>query len=287
MSGGPVFLAGLADTGKTPLRLMLDDHPNLAMVRGTRLWERFDGRFGDLGEEANRERLLAALVADDAVARLHPDPRAVRRAVVANGASYATVFGAVLGHHARQRGKSRWGEQFGGADVAAPHLYAQVPDARVVHLVRDPQALCRVVSRRDGHRPGTVGRTTARWLRSAELARDHARRFAGRYLVVRYESLRDDTEVTLRTVCAFLEEPFADAMLATRARGGLSKPEAGITPTQMRFVAHFTAQLLDDLGYPPPAAVRRAPLAWTPGWTADRVALAAGRRHAVVARQEG
>ncbi|MFA9432472.1 sulfotransferase [Egicoccus sp. AB-alg2] len=249
---GPVFLAGLADTGKTPLRLMLSAHPDFVMVRGTRLWERFDGRFGDLTDPGNLERLLAALLADDAVARLRPDPAGLRRAVATDGASYATVLRAVHDQHARSNGRRRWGEQFGMADVAAPRLFEQLPDARIVHLVRDPVSHCRVVAGRGRRRLGAVGRTTARWLRSAQAAIDNVRRFEGRYLVVRFEALRDDRETTLRRVCAFLDAPFAPAMLAVGADGGLRKPEAGPATgsAEARLVTLFAARYLDTLGYP-------------------------------------
>jgi hypothetical protein len=100
--------------------------------------------------------------------------------------------------------------------------------------------------------PGAVGRTTARWLRSAQAATDNARRFGDRYLIVRFEALRDDREATLRRLCAFLDAPFAPAMLAVRADGGLHKPEAGPAAgsAEARLVTMFAARYLDTLGYP-------------------------------------
>jgi hypothetical protein len=75
----PVFIAGLAHSGKTELRRALSRLPHFEMTRRTYLWTRFYGRFGDLDDEANLERCLAALLRDEDVATLEPDVERIRR----------------------------------------------------------------------------------------------------------------------------------------------------------------------------------------------------------------
>src|SRR6266536_1371779 len=55
---GPIYIAGLAHSAKTPLRAALAAHPDISMTRRTYMWGRFYGRFGDLTDERNAERCL-------------------------------------------------------------------------------------------------------------------------------------------------------------------------------------------------------------------------------------
>ena len=81
MNDGPVFIGGLAFSGKTPLRIALSAHPRLELTRKTAMWTRFHGRFGDLSADRNLDRCLDVMLADPAIAALHPDRAQVRQAV--------------------------------------------------------------------------------------------------------------------------------------------------------------------------------------------------------------
>ena len=57
---GPIFIGGLSQSGKTELRLALGAHPSIELTRHTDMWDRFYGRYGNLGRPRNLDRCLAA-----------------------------------------------------------------------------------------------------------------------------------------------------------------------------------------------------------------------------------
>ncbi|HEX6230470.1 MAG TPA: sulfotransferase [Actinomycetota bacterium] len=216
---GPIFIGGLSHSGKTPVRTVLGAHPDLSMTRRTYLWDRHYRAFGDLADPRNLERCLSALLADPGVARLRPDPDRLRRELLEEPVTYARLFGLLHRHHAEREGKRRWGEQLGFVERFADPIFAGFPSARMIHMIRDPRSDTGEGAR---GRFGAVGWRTARWLTSAELAERNLRRYAGRYRVVRYESLVAAPDETIRDLCAFLGEDYVPSMqrvLATIAFG--------------------------------------------------------------------
>jgi hypothetical protein len=292
VSGGPVFVGGLADSGKTPLGRMLTDRTSIVITRHTQLWRRFAGKFGDLRQSENLEQCLAALLSDPAVKRLQLDTDGFRASLSDLEPSATAIFSRLHAHHAEQLGKRRWGEQCGALETYAHRLLRDLPAARVVHLVRDPVVSYRVAARRAGSTPGRLGRFTARWIASAELARANVERFPGRYLVVRYESLASRPQETLRAVCAFLDEPVTDpsfdaspaeaecGLLAADDKYGLDAEAIGARADDAdeRFVATHAAGQLRLLGYEPsPSGFGCPGPTYLTRWPANRLAFAITR----------
>ena len=217
MNGGPIFLGGLAFTGKTSLRIALSAHPRLVLTRHTALWTRHHGRYGDLADPPNLDRCLSALASDPASATLAPDRRSIEREFRAGPATYAHLFDLVHRHHAERLGKQRWGEQMGGSERHADQVLTAYPTAQMIHMVRDLDTWVAVAIATRSRRPGRLGREAARWRESADLTARNLRRYGDRYLVVRYEALCGDPDATVRAVAAFLQEDFHPAMISALA----------------------------------------------------------------------
>ena len=262
MERGPIFLGGADRSGKTLMRLLLASHPSIAMTRRANLWFRFYGQYGDLGEEANFERCLGALLAYKHVARLEPDAERVRREFWAGEPTYARLFALIQRQHAEREGKGRWGDQTGLVERYAEAIFAAYPGARLVQMVRDPRDRYEAARARHARGRGHVGAATARWLYSVGLAARNRRRYPGQVLVVRYEDLVRQPEATLRAVCAFLDEPFAPAMLRMDGERGAPAPKGPLTPEHMgryrgrvparelAFLQLHAGRAMAALGYP-------------------------------------
>jgi hypothetical protein len=240
MADGPIFIGGLSFSGKTPLRLMLTAHPSIAITRRTYMWPRYYGRFGDLGRPANFARCLEAMLAYKHIRALQPDAERIRREFWAGEPTYARLFALFQQHFAERAGKPRWGDQLGFIERYVDPIFRAYPTATMIHMLRDPRERYAEATPHKRRRPGKLGWDTARWLRSALLAERNRRRYAGRYTVVRYESLLARPEETLRAICAFIGEEFLPEMLTMEGAIRFG-PEAALGVAQAPAPAAMTS----------------------------------------------
>ncbi len=249
-AGGPVLITGLDHAGKTPLRVILDAHPDLALLRRAYLWTWFDGRFGPLTDPANRTRCLAALRRHRPIADLQLDLDEVGRRLAEDDApTYDRLF-ALLGEaHAARLGRARWGIQESWLEDDADRLLAADPSTRILQLVRDPRTWWTAVRSTTRRRGGAAVGALA-WTRSAELAMRNVARHPDRYRAIRYEALATEPEPTVREIAAFLGLSVAEPMLdaARRLRLDPGRPED--LDTQARLLVERTAsEPMRALGY--------------------------------------
>lgn len=217
--GGPIFIGGLAYSGKTPLRLALSVHPDIALTRRTYMWNRYYNQYGDLSALQNFECCLKAMLASKGIRALDPDPERIRSEFQQGPATYARLFALFHEQHARSLGKRRWGDQLGFVERFAGPIFEAYPAARMIQMIRDPRDRCEEGMKQTRYRKGKVGWSTARWLHSAELTRRNQTQYPERYKVVRYESLMAQPEETLRDICSFLGESFMPEMVSQVATG--------------------------------------------------------------------
>lgn len=295
MERGPVFIGGLAHSGKTALRLALAAHCDIALSRRTYMWNRFYGRYGDLAVEGNFERCLAEMLKVRAIRALCDDVDTIRaqfwqgEPVLGHAHAYGRLFSLFHEQYARRTGKSRWGDQLGFVERFADAIFEAYPTARMIHMMRDPRDSCEASMRLARFRSGKVGWETARWLCSAELAQRNQALYAGRYKVVQFETLALEPERTLRQLCDFLGERYEPAMVQTiaahdadkRGRGNPAR-ERRLSAPELAFSQEYARRKLQALGY----ALRPTPLSWRDrmryalvDWPLNRAGMAAWRRY--------
>jgi len=211
---GPIFIGGPDRCGKTLLAAILGSHSRIAIpIVGSNLWTYFAGQFGDLRDDRNLDRCLAALRAYKHARFLQPDLDRVRRDLRAGQRTYARLFALIHEQFAERAGRPRWGDQTGLIERYADDIFAAYSGARMVHMLRDPRDRYEASLALWPKGRGRAGAAAARWGYSARLARRNVRRHPGRYLVVRYEDLVRQPDETVRSVTAFLGEDYEPAML--------------------------------------------------------------------------
>lgn len=273
MEQGPIFIGGLERTGTSLLYALLASHPNLAMTRRTNWWTYFDGHFGDLAEDANLDRCLTAMMRYRRHRKLEPDRDRLRDEFVAGDRSYCRLFALLEEHHAERVGKPRWGDKSLHTERYAERVFACFPGARILHMVRDPRDRYASALKRWKSNRGGVGSATAAWIASVRLGERNAKRYPDRFRIVRYETLANDPEGTLRDLCAFVDEPYEPAMLAMGgasdfreaggnssfgrfASGQISTSSIGryrkvLNEAQVAFIQRLAARAMANHGYDP------------------------------------
>jgi hypothetical protein len=116
----------------------------------------------------------------------------------------------------------------------------EFPNARIIHMTRDPRDRYASARKRHGQNRARVGAATGRWLFSMRMAKRNQQRYPDSYMVVRYEDLAHHPQDILRQICAFIHEDYTPAMLTMqgapeyRDRGGnssFSRFEPGVIST--------------------------------------------------------
>lgn len=211
---GPVILTGPDRSGTSLLYALVGSHPSISMVRRTNMFRWFHGRFGILSDPHNLERCLSTMLRYERLSPLGPDPDRIRAEFVRGEPTYGRLFDLIHRHHAERMGKPRWGDKSLHTEHHADAVFDELPDARIIHVMRDPRDRHASVIRRYADVSRRVGPVTGRWLSSVRAGERNLQRHPGRYRLVRYEDLVHDPETTLRDVCEFLDEPYAAEMLA-------------------------------------------------------------------------
>lgn len=221
MDGGPIFIAGTDRSGKTLMSAVLSSHSRIAIPAvGSNLWTLFYRRFGSLDSQDHFEQCLAALLSYSHVRYLEPDADRLRAEFRQGAPTYARLFALLLQHYAERLHKARWGDQTGLIEGFADDVLAAYPNARMIHMLRDPRDRYDASLAMWPEGRLRAGGAVARWLYSARLARRNEARYAERYLVVRYEDFVHDPQGIVRTVCQFLDESFEAEMLTLSGMPG-------------------------------------------------------------------
>lgn len=211
----PFFVVGAQRSGTTMLRLMLNNHPNLTVPFESAFIPFFYQKlsnYGDLKLKDNVMKLLKDISENPHVRKgnLIQNSEAILSHPIT---SYTDLLSAIFTEYAKQQGKKRWGDKTPSYVEWLDILWNLFPDCRIIHLVRDGRDVAislRTIEWGSNHIPRmaedwrwkvTLGRKIG-----SVLGKEH-------YLEVHYEDLVLETENTLRTICAFLQEPYDKTML--------------------------------------------------------------------------
>jgi len=140
------------------------------------------------------------------------------------------------------------------------------PDARYIHVIRDPRDVARSVMNMGW--AGDVWRGAEVWLK-AEQSWDtlSAALRSDQFLEVKAEELITNTPQVLDNVCRFVGVPYDPAMLDFHQKSTYEKPDARLveqwrrklTPRELAWVEGRVGSLLQDRGYEPSGITPKEP----------------------------
>lgn len=213
----PIIVTGADRSGTTLLYAILSSHSDVSMVRRTNMWRWFYGGYGDLADPSNLDRCLDAMTRYSRLSVLDPDVESIKVAFREREPTYGQLFSVMHEQLADRRHRSRWGDKSLHTEHHAAEIFAELPDAKMIQLVRDPRDRHSSIARRRADRQVGVGATMGRWSASVRAGRRNIERFgADRYRVVRYETLATMPDDTVRELCEFLRLDYEPEMLEMR-----------------------------------------------------------------------
>lgn len=202
------------------LRLMLNAHPSVAVPGEQNYFDALPRPLPDWrapGWSAARYEAFVDTYHDRKLSTLPGlDRAAVRAAVLAPDQPHTlrTPYRLTLDAWARSQGKPRWGEKTPNNFFYVDLIAEMFPEARFLHIVRDPRAVVHSMNRFDRCGDDTALNATT-WREFMDSGARLLERCvpADRRLTIHYEELTADPAGHVQTVCSFLGEPFVPSML--------------------------------------------------------------------------
>jgi hypothetical protein len=282
-SDSPIFIVGCQRSGTTLLRNLLRSHPHLAFPEESYFIPAYYKGYGD-PRSAREARRLAATILRLYWVRHWGMP--LRPEDFSDCRTFREVVCRLFETWARQQGKRRWGDKTPHYVAQIPVLLELFPAAKILHIIRDGRdvALSWLKTRFD---PLNLYTAASMWNTMVRAGRQAGAGLPQQtYMEVRYETLLAETQPTMREVCAFLDEPFHEAVLKPTLgalvfpalqRGGPAlsteivssntggwKRQMGV-PDRILFES-VAGDLLEELGYETEGRRRRISLAERTMW---------------------
>jgi Sulfotransferase family len=202
----PIFVVGSGRSGTTLLRLMLNAHPRIYLTHEASFYLTPAYHEKRSSGEEWLEWYLGSFFF--AWLFLHPDPVLADLPRPLPRERLPDAYRAVMRAKARQYGRPRYGDKTPWHAVHLERIFEDFPDARVVHIVRDPRTAVVSFMRQPW---GSSSYMLSSWFTRRLV--EATRPFVSQILEVRLEDLLGDARATMGTVLDFVGEPWDDAVL--------------------------------------------------------------------------
>ncbi len=202
MSRAPIFIGGMFKSGTSLLRAMLGQHSAIASGLET-YW--FDWDWS--ARESEAMKVMYGRLAhffDMSVAEV--------TAMAMNSATAETFLATLMAEVARRQGKPRWAEKTPGNIAHADRIWAAWPDAKIVHIIRDPRdVFASLVEAKKWDSPEEFADRWVSTIGRGLRLKSEINPSTSSYLAIRYEDLIAAPEETMRRVIDFIGESWEPA----------------------------------------------------------------------------
>ncbi len=276
------FLVGSPRSGTTLLQTMIMRAPGVTMppeLHFIHITYKRRHRMPDLRTDAGWEQAMNAIKARCAHSDIDMDHEVFAELCGQADRNYGDLFRCWLKAIGRLEQATSVGEKTPNHCEWIPELATMIPEARFVHIMRDPRDSA--LSQREAFgRPSL--QAAVRWKRDLAMHKDCLRLMpASRYTAVRYEDLVTDPAASIERLCTFLGLTYREEMLdpAGREKKGFASYEEhklrtlekvtssriGRYKTKMgamdvAVIEHICGPLMEEMGYT--LENKPKPLAW-------------------------
>jgi hypothetical protein len=212
----PIYIVSSPRSGSTLLRLILDNHPNIAIPPPGYLFNLiypYLYSYGDLARDENFRELIEDILEAPTIKRWPIDLSVEQILGDVGERTFAAIYEYLHVTYATSHGKIRWGQKSPRNGCWMVEIQQLFPGAKFIHLLRDGRDVA--IDLADANFwPNTVFGGALRWQECVRATRHGAAELSpGSYIEIRYEEFCAEPEQTLRDLCAFLGEDFVPALL--------------------------------------------------------------------------
>jgi len=287
-SQAPVFMLGCERSGTTFLYHTLLSAGGFAVYHAeSNAFNLLGLLFGNLARRANRRKLLDHFFRSKLFERTGLEPKEIEGRIMEECRNAGDLLRIVMETVARKQGVSRWADCTPAHLLFLPLIKKTIPDALIVHIIRDGRDVTASLRRIGWIRPLPWDRSrpilppALFWQWQVSKGRRYGQALGADYMEVHYEDLVQNPRETLARIGKFIEHDLDYDRIQQVALGSVHNPNSSFrgdgketetntigrwkrmfTPPQVCDVECSIGNLLVDTGYPleTPPAERRSPL---------------------------
>jgi len=232
-SAAPVFVLGCGRSGTKFLYHMLLSAGGFAVYNAeSNAFNLLGLRFGNLAHRSNRRALLDAYYTSKLFQRTGLQPQDIDERVMEDCRNAGDFLRTVMEAIARKQGVHRWAESTPLHLLYLPLIKKVIPDALVIHIIRDGRDVAASLHRIGWIRPLAWDRARAflvpaifwRWIVSK--GRRDGQALRGDYMEVHYEDLAQSPRETLARIGKFIDHDLAYDRIQQVALGSVHNPNS-------------------------------------------------------------
>ena len=292
----PVFVLGCPRSGTTLLYDMLLSAGGFAVyLAESNVFNVLALRFGDLSARSNRQKLLRVWLGSKLFRATGLDSQEIEKKLLEECRNPGDFLCIVMDEVARSQGMQRWAENSPECLLHLPLIKQLIPDALVVHIIRDGRDVATSLERVRYVRPfpweerqNLIG-SGVYWEWMVQRGRAYGTLLGAAYLEIHFEDLIASPHETLNKIGRFIDHDLDEARLRLVAYGSVAKPNTSFknessgtsfnpvgrwrksfSPQQLERFERMMGATLQELGYS--LATDAATNGMTPAMKATRLA---------------
>jgi len=232
----PVFVLGCPRSGTTLLYDMLLSAGGFAVyLAESNVFNLLATRFGDLKSRTNRERLLRAWGQSKLFRATGLERPNLEKRILNECRHSGDFLRIVMDEMAIQQGMKRWAENSPESILHLPLIKKLLPDALVIHIIRDGRDVAMSLGKLDYVRPfpwqerqSLIG-AGAYWAWIVQNGRSFGKALGSDYLEVHFEDLIASPQKSLDRIGAFIEHDLDYEGIRRVAYGSVKQPNTSFS----------------------------------------------------------
>jgi hypothetical protein len=270
-----VFVLGSPRSGTTLLYDMLLSAGGFAVyLAESNVFNLLAPRFGDFSLRQEREKLLRAWLDSKLFRATGLDSHEIEREILEKCRNSGDFLSIVMGEIVREQGMQRWAENSPEAILHLPLIKQLIPDALVIHIIRDGRDVAMSLGAVRYVRPfpweerqSLLG-AGVYWEWIVQRGRNYGKLLGPDYMEIHFEDLISSPQETLNRVGQFIDHELDYERIQQVAYGSVRKPntsfrreaagegfnpvgrwKTGLSQEQLSSLERILGKTLCELGY--------------------------------------
>jgi hypothetical protein len=232
----PVFVLGSPRSGTTLLYDMLLSAGGFAVyLAESNVFNLLAPRFGDFAVKQRRQKLLRAWLNSKLFRATGLDSRAIKNRILEECRDSGDFLTIVMDEIVREQGMQRWAENSPEAILHLPLIKEQIPNALVIHIIRDGRDVAMSLGAVKYVRPfpweerQSLMGAGVYWEWIVQRGRNYGRLLGPDYMEINFEDLISSPQQTLNRVGQFIDHDLDYERIRQVGYGSVSKPNTSFT----------------------------------------------------------